>query len=148
MGPRIDYRELAPGIPESLGAIDRYVHDCGLEASLLELVKLRASQINGCARCMQAHARAARKAGVTQHRLDLLPGWREASGFSERERAALGWCEAVTLVTDGHVPDVAFAEAHRHFSDKGLSDLTLTVAGINAWNRMNIALRAQPDAEE
>jgi AhpD family alkylhydroperoxidase len=148
MEPRIDYKKLAPGIPEALGVIDRYVRDCGLEAPLLELVKLRASQLNGCARCMQAHARAARKAGITQNRLDLLPAWRESPGYSERERAALGWCEAVTLVTEGHVPDAQVAEARRHFSEKEIANLTLAVAGINAWNRMNIALRAQPDAEE
>ena len=145
MEARIAYRKVAPGIPEALDAIDRYVHACGLEAPILEIVKLRASQINGCARCMQAHAQAARKAGVTQSRLDLLPGWRESPGFSDRERAALAWCEAVTLLTFGHVPDAQFEEARRHFSEKELADLTLAVAGINAWNRMNVALRALPE---
>lgn len=147
MGQRIDYKSLAPGILKALSPIDRYMHDCGLEEPLLELVKTRVSQVKGCARCLQIHARAARKAGVSQYQLDLLPGWRESPGFSDRERSALAWCEPVTLVSEGHVTDAVYAEARQGLSERELADLTLGVAGINAWNRMNDALRSQPDPE-
>src|ERR1019366_10752691 len=113
---------------------------------LLELVKIRASQINGCAFCLAMHVRDARARGEREERLHLLPAWREAPLYTARERAALAWTEAVTLITDGHVPDTLYDEAHAHFSEKELSDLTLAVTPINTWNRLSIAARTVPGA--
>jgi len=111
---------------------------------LLELVKIRASQINGCAFCIALHTKDARKLGESDERMHLLNAWEEAPVFSPRERAALAWTEAVTLVTEGHVPDAVYEEARKHFSEKELVDLTYAVMAINAWNRLAIAFRAQP----
>src|SRR5919198_2756433 len=105
---------------------------------LLELVKMRASQINGCAFCLDMHSKDARARGESEQRLYLLNAWREAPFYTERERAALAWTEAVTLITDGHVPDDVYDEVRAHFSEKELADLTLAVATINAWNRLSI----------
>ena len=120
------------------------VERSGLERSLLELVKMRASQINGCAYCIDMHAKDARARGESEQRLYLLNAWQESPFYSERERAALAWTEAVTLVAEGHVPDAVYEEARRHFSDDELVDLTLAVAAINGWNRLNVALRTVP----
>jgi AhpD family alkylhydroperoxidase len=144
MTPRLDYAAAAPGAVKALYGLETYLAGCGLEKSLRELVKLRASQINGCAFCINMHWRDARAAGESEARLYLLDAWREAPGYSDRERAALAWTEAVTRVTDGHVPDDVFATVRPHFTDKELADLTLAVAAINAWNRMAISSRAVP----
>ncbi len=117
---------------------------CGLEKQLLDLINLRASQINGCAYCIDMHWKDLRAAGETEQRLYGLDAWRESPYYTERERAALTWAEAVTLVADTHVPDEVFEEARRHFSDEELANLTLGVVAINGFNRMNIAYRTTP----
>lgn len=135
-------------VPKGYAAMvgmERYLNDCGLEHSLLELVRMRSSQINGCAYCLNMHSRDARKAGETEQRLYLLDAWREASCYSDRERAALAWTEAVTRITDGHVPDAVYADARQAFSDEELANLTLMVTQINSWNRLAIAFRAAHD---
>jgi len=111
---------------------------------MVELVKIRASQINGCAFCIDMHTKDARAAGETEQRIYALDAWREAPFFTSRERAALAWTEAVTLVRQGHVPDEVFEEAKRHFTEEELANLTLAVVAINGWNRLSIAFRAVP----
>src|SRR6185369_13914790 len=115
MSTRIDYNKVAPGAFRAMFGLEKYVHGCGLEPSLLELVKMRASQINGCAYCLDMHSKDARAAGETEQRLYLLDAWRETSLYSERERAALEWTEALTLSGEGHVPDAVYASAREHF---------------------------------
>ena len=117
---------------------------CGLESSLLELVKTRASQINGCAYCLDMHTKDARAHGETEQRLYALPAWAETPFFTDRERAALAWTEAVTLVSETHVPDDVYELARQHFNEKELVDLTLAVVAINGWNRLSIAFRSVP----
>jgi len=115
-----------------------------LDPSLIELVKMRSSQINGCAYCIDMHSKDARAAGETEQRLYALNAWRETPFFSDRERAALAWTEAVTLVSEGHVPDDVYAEASKQFSEEELVNLTMAVVAINGWNRIAIAFRAVP----
>jgi AhpD family alkylhydroperoxidase len=122
-------------------AVERYVRECGLERGLLELIKLRASQINGCAYCVDMHTKDARVNGETEQRLYAVVVWREAPFFTERERAALAWAEAVTLVSQEQVPDNVFEIARKQFSDKELVDLTMAVIAINGWNRLAISFR-------
>ncbi len=141
---RIEYPKVAPEVLNAMLTLERQVHASGLEESLLDLVKLRASQINGCAYCIDMHTKDARARGETEQRLYELDAWRETPFYSERERAALAWTEAVTLVTDGHVPDQLFEEVRRHFTDRELANLTLAVVAINGWNRLGIAFRAEP----
>ena len=141
---RLDANKLAPDAYKALAGLQGYVDGCGLERPLLELVKIRASQINGCAFCLVAHTRDARKLGETDDRMHLLNAWEEVPAFSERERAALAWTEAVTRITDGHVPDHVYDMVRQHFSEKELADLNYAVIAINAWNRLAIAFRKQP----
>jgi AhpD family alkylhydroperoxidase len=126
-----------------LFALGAQVGASGLEHSLLELVKMRASQINGCAYCLDMHSKDARAAGETEQRLYLLAAWRETSLYSERERAALAWTEAVTLVAEGHVPDDVYDGVSNHFTEQELVALTLAIAAVNSWNRLNIAFRME-----
>lgn len=141
MEPRINYAQSVPeGLRAMLGLSD-YARDCGLEHSLLELVKMRASQINGCAYCLDMHSQDARAAGETEQRLYLLSAWEEAHCFTERERAALAWTETVTLVAQTHIPDHAYEEARLQFTEKELVDLTYAIVAINGWNRLSIAFR-------
>jgi AhpD family alkylhydroperoxidase len=142
MTPRINPTTVSPSGYTTLLGVERYLSECGLERSLLELIKLRASQMNGCAYCIDMHWKDARAHGETEQRLYGLDAWREAPYYTERERAALAWTEAVTNVADGHVPDEVFAEARPQFDDKQLVDLTLAIAAINSWNRLTIAFRA------
>jgi AhpD family alkylhydroperoxidase len=144
MNTRFNYAKVAPGVYDAMDALDRYVQNCGLEGPLLLLVQLRASQINGCAYCLDMHWKDLRAAGENEQRLYSLDAWRECPYYSERERAALAWTEAVTLVADGHVPDVVHDQARAHFTGKELADLTMAVAAINAWNRLSIAARLRP----
>jgi AhpD family alkylhydroperoxidase len=141
-------REASPeNLERALKAIyglEAYVGQSGLERSLLDLVKMRASQMNGCAYCLDMHAKEARAHGETEQRLYLLDTWQESPFYSERERAALAWTEAVTFVADGHVPDETYEAVRNQFSDDELVALTMAVAAINAWNRLNIALRNEP----
>ncbi len=125
-------------------AVEKYARSCGLEPRLLELIKLRASQINGCAYCVDMHTKDARALGETEQRLHAVVAWRETPFFSERERAALAWTEAVTLVGSSHVPDEVFALARQQFSEKELVDLTMAVIAINSWNRLAVSFRTVP----
>lgn len=138
---RLDYAKLAPeGLRAMLGLND-YGSNSGLEISLLELVRMRSSQINGCAFCLDMHTQDARLAGETEQRLYVLNAWREAPFYSDRERAALAWTEAVTLVSESHVPEEVYDEARRHFSEKELVDLTFVIVAINSWNRLSVSFR-------
>ena len=144
MKPRINYAKAAPGVYEAMDALDQYLARCGLEPALLYLVQLRASQINGCAYCLDMHWKDLRAAGENEQRLYSLPAWRETPYYTDRERAALAWAEAVTLVADGRVPQREYEDVRPHFSEKELSDLTLAIASINTWNRLSIAARLTP----
>jgi AhpD family alkylhydroperoxidase len=144
MKPRINYAKAAPGVYEAMDALDQYLARCGLERALLYLVQLRASQINGCAYCLDMHWKDLRAMGENEQRLYSLDAWRETPYYSERERAALAWAEAVTLVAEGQVPQRDYEDVRPYFSEKELSDLTLAIATINAWNRLSIAGRLTP----
>lgn len=144
MEPRLDYQSKSPDGYKAYLAFNKFVENCGLEHSLLELVKTRASQINGCAYCLDMHTIDARAAGETEQRLYVLPAWREAPFYSERERAALAWTEAVTLVSETHIPDDVYEEARRCFSEPELVNLTWAIVLINGWNRVAIGFRSQP----
>jgi AhpD family alkylhydroperoxidase len=144
MEPRIDYRKHGQEAVKSLYDVEKYLAASGLDEKLLQLVKMRASQINGCAFCLDMHSLDARAAGETEQRLYTLEAWRETPFFSGRERAALAYTEAVTLVSETHVPDEVFAAVKNEFSEKEVVDLTLAVAMINLWNRIAIATRAVP----
>jgi AhpD family alkylhydroperoxidase len=148
-----DYAKAAPGAYQAMYALESYVRQSGLEPPLLELVRMRASQINGCAYCMDMHSKDARAKGETEQRLYVLPGWREAPFYNQRERAALEWAEAVTLIGQNHVPDELFERVGKVFSKKELVDLTMAVIAINGWNRLAISFRAgvgtyQPASEK
>lgn len=150
MEPRLNYSKVAPEGVEGLSKLEGYVRKSGLEHSLLELVKMRASQINGCAYCLDMHSKDARNAGESEQRLYGLSAWHEAPFYTDRERAALAWTEAVTLVSQSHVPDDVYEEARKHFSEKELVDLTYAVIAINSWNRLAVSFRSlagsyQPD---
>lgn len=144
MSPRIDYTKVAPGALRAMYGLEKYLAESTIEAPLRELVKLRASQINGCAYCVDMHWKDARAAGETEHRLYGLVAWREAPYYSERERAALAWTEALTLIADNRVPNELYAETRWHFNEQELVDLTLAVTTINAWNRIAISFRSEP----
>jgi len=141
---RIQYAKVVPEALQALLGLERQVEKSGLEHSLLDLVKLRASQINGCAYCIDMHSKDAKARGESEERLYELMAWREAPFYSERERAALAWTEAVTLITEGHVPDQVYQEVSKEFGEAELVNLTLAIAAINAWNRMGIAFRIPP----
>jgi AhpD family alkylhydroperoxidase len=144
MKARINYSKAAPGVYDAMDSLDRYLQECGLEKSLLLLIQLRASQINGCAYCLDMHWKDLRAIGEGEQRLYSLDAWRECPYYSDRERAALAWTEAVTRVTDGHISDAVYEQVRPFFSEKELSDMTLAVAAINAWNRLSIAGRLVP----
>jgi AhpD family alkylhydroperoxidase len=147
MQQRIDFTKASPAAFKAINALQAYVDQSGLDAKLRELIKIRASQINGCAYCLIMHTRNARKIGETDDRMHLLNAWREAPVFTERERAALAWTEALTLVSETHVPDDVFEQARKQFSVKELIELTAAVAAINTWNRFAIGFRATPQVE-
>jgi AhpD family alkylhydroperoxidase len=144
MEARFNYVKAAPGVFKTMLDQGLYLRDCGLEKSLLNLICLRGSQINGCAYCLDMHWKDLRAGGEDEQRLYSLDAWRECPFYSDRERAALKWTEAVTLITHGHVPDEIYEEVRPYFSEKELSDLTLAVVNINAWNRLNISARTVP----
>lgn len=143
MHPRIDFPHASPAAFKALLQTEHQVRESGLEESLLELVKMRASQINGCAYCLDMHSKDARAKGETEQRLHVLAAWREAPFYSARERAALAWTEAITRISTDGVPDALYAEAREHFGEKELVDLTLAIVAINGWNRMAIAFRSE-----
>jgi AhpD family alkylhydroperoxidase len=144
MQQRINYLTLAPGAYKAMLGLEEYLRQSGLEESLLHLIKLRTSQINGCAYCIDMHWKDLRSVGENEQRLYGLDAWRESPYYTERERAALAWTEAVTNIRDGHASDEDYEAVRRHFSEKELADLTLAVATINAWNRLAIAARSIP----
>lgn len=144
MTSRMNYRKAAPGAMRAMNGLEKYIADCGLEPSLKELVKLRASQINGCAYCVDMHSLDARAGGETEQRLYALPVWQETPFFSERERAALLWTEKLTLISIDHVPDEVYEQVRAQFNETELANLTMLVATINAWNRFAISFRSEP----
>ena len=144
MEARLNAKELSPGGLKAMGALHAFVHQCGLEMNLLELVKLRVSQINGCAFCINMHAKKLRAEGETEQRIYLLNAWREAPQYTARERAALQWAETLTTLATNHVSDAAYEAARCEFGDVGLVNLTLAVVAINGANRINVAFRTVP----
>jgi AhpD family alkylhydroperoxidase len=144
MEPRIDYLKSARGVYEAMLGLEKYLHQSGLEEPLLNLIKLRASQINGCAYCIDMHWKDLRALGESEQRLYGLDAWEEAPYYTDRERAALAWTEAVTNIRDGHAPDEVYEKARTLFTEKELADVTLAIAAINAWNRLAIAARTVP----
>lgn len=143
MKARLDYFKAAPDLMKGMLALESSAKSAGLEPLLYELVKMRASQINGCAYCLHMHAKEARALGETEERLYLLNGWRESSLYSSRERAALAWTEALTLLADTHAPDDAYEAVKAEFSERELVGLTLLISAINAWNRFGVGFRSQ-----
>jgi AhpD family alkylhydroperoxidase len=142
MKPRMNFYQAAPETIKALSAVEAQITASGLEKSLIELVKTRASQINGCAFCINMHTQDARKLGETEQRLYMLSAWRESPLYTDRERAALAWTEAVTLIADTHAPDDLYEELRAHFSEPEMVNLTMLIGAINAWNRIAISFRA------
>lgn len=147
MKPRMNYFQAAPESIKALLALETQITTSGLEQSLIELVKTRASQINGCAYCINMHTQDARKHGETEARLYLLNAWREAPVYTERERAALAWTEAVTLISESRAPDELYQAVRAQFSETETVNLTMLIATINAWNRLAISFRAVPQVK-
>jgi AhpD family alkylhydroperoxidase len=141
---RLDISKLAPGVRTAMWGLEKYVRESGLEAPLLELVRLRASQINGCAYCIDMHTKDARAGGESEQRLYTLSVWRETPFFTDREHAALEWAEAVTEVASSHVPDDVYERARKQFTEVELGNLTMAIVAINGWNRLAIAFRQVP----
>jgi len=144
MQQRIDVTKVSPAAYKAVAALQAYVDQSSIEAKLRALIKVRASQINGCAYCIAMHTRDARKLGESDERMHLLNAWREAPIYTLREQAALAWTEAVTLVADGQVPDKVYEFVREQFTEPEIVDLTATVVAINAWNRIAIAFRTPP----
>src|SRR5215831_15868543 len=144
MKARIDVMHVNPGVVHAMLGLERQVQKAGLDSKLLDLVRMRASQINGCAYCLDMHSKDARAAGETEQRLYGLDAWRETPYYSPRERAALEWTEALTLVAQAHAPDELYERAREQFSEDELVHLTLAIVAINGWNRLNIAAQTVP----
>lgn len=144
MGVRLNYGKAAPGATQAMMGLERYLEECGLEPILLDLVRLRASQINGCAYCVDMHSLDLRAEGETEQRVNTVCVWQETPFFTERERAALLWTEKLTLISLDHVPDDVYEQVRPHFTDAELTNLTLAIATINAWNRFAITFRSEP----
>ena len=144
MKPRMDYVHVSPGASRAMFGLTQHVHQSGLEPSLIHLIDMRVSQINGCAFCLDMHWKDSKAAGESDQRLYSLNAWQETSYYTERERAALAWAEAVTAIADGHVPDELYEATRKHFSEKELVDLTMAVIAINGWNRLSISFRTEP----
>jgi AhpD family alkylhydroperoxidase len=145
MKPRLDI-SAAPGIYKAMSGLEAYLHQSGLEIPLLHLIKLRASQLNGCAYCLDMHTKDARAKGETEQRIYALPAWREAPFYTERERAALAWTEAITNIQQGHAAEDVYAEARIQFGEEDLVKLTYAITQINSWNRIAIAFRPEVGA--
>jgi AhpD family alkylhydroperoxidase len=141
MEPRLNYQTASPEAIKGMYELERFVHSSGLDPKLLHVIKTRASQLNGCAFCLEMHTKDARAAGETEQRLYALNAWRETSFFTDQERAALAWTEALTNIQQGHAPDEVYQELARHFSEKEIVALTLAITTINAWNRLAIGFR-------
>ena len=143
MQQRINSFEKGQGVLQAMFTAGKYLSKSSIEKPLSELIFMRVSQINGCAYCLDMHSKDLRAAGETEQRLYMLSAWRESPVYTDRERAALAWAEAVTLVTEGHVSDEVYEAARKEFSEQELIDLTFAVATINTWNRLNIAFRTE-----
>jgi AhpD family alkylhydroperoxidase len=146
MEHRLDFTKVAPDAYRAMSGLETYVSNCGLEPGLLELVRFRTSQINGCAYCLDMHSKDARANGESEQRLYALSAWRDTPFFTDRERAALEWAEAVTLISENHVPDEVYEQVRQRFTDKELVALTTAIVAINGWNRLCITFRAVPGA--
>jgi AhpD family alkylhydroperoxidase len=144
MEERLHYSKISPGAVHAILGLEKYLHECAIELPLLHLIKLRASQINGCAYCLDMHWKDLRAIGETEQRLYSLDAWEESPYYSDRERAALAWTDAVTRISETRAPDAVYEEVKKHFTEKELADLTVTVATINMWNRLSIAGRTMP----
>jgi AhpD family alkylhydroperoxidase len=144
MEPRIDYLKSGRGVMEAMLGLEKYIRQSGLEESLLNLIRMRASQINGCAYCLDMHWKDARSLGESEQRLYGLDAWEESPYYTDRERAALAWTEALTKIREGHVSDEVYERVRAHFTEKELADLSLAITSINSWNRLNIAIRTVP----
>lgn len=144
MEPRFSHAELNPDLYRRMAALNSAVQNCGLDPQLLELINMRSSQINGCAYCLDMHSKDARAMGETEQRLYALNAWRETPFYTERERAALALTEAITLITDGHVPDAVYEQARRVFDEKEVGQIVWSAAVINTWNRLAISARSVP----
>src|SRR5665213_3879693 len=145
MQARFDYLKAARGVYDAMLGLEKYLHQSGLEESLIHLIKLRVSQINGCAYCLDMHWKDARALGESEQRLYGLDAWEESPYYTDRERAALAWTEALTKVREGHVSDEVYERVRPHFTEKELADLSLAITSINSWNRLNIAVRTVPE---
>jgi AhpD family alkylhydroperoxidase len=143
MKPRIDFLRVNPRAVQAMSGLQNYVNNSGLEHSLMELVKMRSSQINRCAYCLDMHSKDMRAAGETEQRIYLLNAWREASFYTPRERAALEWTEALTLVSETEAPDSSYAAVREHFSEEEIVNLSLAIVAINGWNRLCVGFRAE-----
>lgn len=141
---RIDYDQVAPEAVKTMLVLEKFVNNSGLEKSLLDLVKLRVSQMNGCAYCVDVHCSDARKHGETEQRLQAVCVWQESPFFTERERAALAWAETVTLLSETHAPDDIYQQVRKHFDEKATVDLTMAIITINSWNRLAVSFRKLP----
>jgi AhpD family alkylhydroperoxidase len=148
MKARLDFRKASPQADKAMMGLHMFVRNCGLDHSLMELVKLRASQLNGCAHCIDMHTKELRADGESEQRLYLLNAWRESPFYSDRERAALAWTEAVTLVADSQVPDDVYEETRKQFSEEELVNLTMALVAINGANRLNVAFRTVPGSHQ
>ena len=148
MKARLDFRKASPQAEKAMMGLHMFVRNCGLDHTLLELVKLRASQLNGCAHCIDMHTKELRADGESEQRLYLLNAWRESPFYSDRERAALAWAEAVTLLPQSQVPDEVYDEARNQFSEEELVNLTMALVAINGANRLNIAFRTVPGSHQ
>ncbi|HSN09208.1 MAG TPA: carboxymuconolactone decarboxylase family protein [Hanamia sp.] len=144
MKQRLEYAKVAPDAMMAMRELEKYVASSGLERSLYELVKTRASQINGCAYCLDMHTKDARKAGETEQRLYALSAWRETPFYTDRERAALEWTEALTLISQNEVPDSLYEHVHKFFDEQKMVALTMAIVAINGWNRLAISFRTIP----
>jgi AhpD family alkylhydroperoxidase len=144
MEARIDYLKVGRGVYEAMLGLEKYLHQSGLEEKLLVLIKLRVSQINGCAYCIDMHWKDLRGLGETEQRLYGLDAWEESPYYTDRERAALAWAEAVTNIKETHAPDDVYQQTRKYFNEKKLADLTLAISAINAWNRLSISARTVP----
>lgn len=145
MQSRLDFYKATPAGIRAMMALEQAIGQSGLEKSLMELVRLRASQINGCAFCVDMHVADARKGGETERRLATVTVWRETPFFTDRERAALEWTEALTLVAQTHVPDAIWEAVKPHFSDEEIANLTMLIVAINGWNRLAVSFRKLPE---
>jgi AhpD family alkylhydroperoxidase len=148
MQPRLEIHKAAPQAYRAMAGLESYVRTSGLETVLLELVRLRASQINGCAYCIDMHTKDARAAGESEQRLYALTAWSETPFFNDRERTALAWTEALTLISETHAPDHIYEEVRAHFSDEELVNLTMAIVAINGWNRIALGFRTVPGTYE